>query len=174
MHRYFISNISNAWGKTSSVWGKIAVVLFFGLAWIIILANVVGLWDPLKDDVNACVFTKVTDLDLLRYILTIFRLLQVMNIVFFLYAQHVGMTLANLLFVFGVWIVVGGMFYHTYHFNQGEQDCLSDFMKVAWLSWFWQVVGIAAFVIDSKMPTPVVSEQAAPLVPKQASGTPPK
>lgn len=101
---YPIDKVANAWKGAASIWGKAAVVLFYGIVWFLLLWSVWCLTDPSARDPWGCVFGAENDWKEQYGNKVLLRAWDFWDISFLGYAQHVGMTVTNIAFD-GVYLI---------------------------------------------------------------------
>ena len=143
--------LKHAWEKTNSVWGKIALVLFYTFLWLGILKAIWGLIDPTFLGRFSC-FSKATGFDeTLELALT--RGICLFVLAFFIYADKGGLHSWNVGFVaffmlMWIWIVKATMI------NQMKasmyEECIGWMGVSMWIGPIWIVLALLLVIVDER------------------------
>lgn len=157
-----VPHVRHAWSGTNTIWGKIALVLFYSFIWVGIVGNA---WFVLFPD--EC-FTNIglqgDDGDAQTTLTALMRSCSVMMVGFLLYADVGGLQVKNVAMV-AVFVVaavlclapsVGPIL------GREEAGCVAAVARL-WIRAVWIVVALLFAVIDDKMADSGTEEENASL-----------
>jgi hypothetical protein len=151
-----IQNISDAWKDADSNWGKAAVVLIYSFLWTFIAVNVWNMFVPGSLGFK-CSFAGTKDPVAKAWIIASLRSSDLLCIAFALYAQQIGMRIANLAFVTTTLAMYGaiGAFMlssqiHKVAKSAAASECVDNIFGFAFYV-FWPAAALICRVVEVRM-----------------------
>lgn len=163
--------LRHAWDATSTVWGKMTIILFYVFIWLQIIWAIELVIAPRKG--WECMYEGITEY-VENCLVMYLRAMNILTIGFYLYVDRGGIKVWNVLMVF----VVNGFWTWTvlaYMMNAENldgapkhgscEDELRALCRSMWVLLIWSFVALVTSVLEMKLGTPSGSaSETAPLV----------
>lgn len=160
-------DIGDAWTDTVSVWGKVSVVFYYLVLWVLILWNLWAFTDPLTREPAACVY-RDNDPNVF-YSIMIIRQWELFVIGFAVYAVRLGMQIPHVLQAFLVSFASGLFAYVSMipHQHDPTVECFGSAIFPAWIFLSMLFVALIALIVDERIKkrSSTLLEESQPLHP---------
>ena len=148
----------HAWESTSTVWGKIALILFYSFIWLGIISSVWSLIDPTSQGVD-CMLNQIPeeDSDYRDVIVAFIRSMDVLWIGLFAYADASGLHTKNIA-VLSI-VTIG---YSVAIMGAGAPESCPS-MNWMWIFPVWVVLSLIFMIMEDKLGDHGTSAERTPL-----------
>ena len=154
-------HMRHAWTDASTIWGKIALVLFYGLIWVMIIKAAWSLFSPASSG-GQC-FLDMASSKSHEIAIAFIRACNVLFIGFFSYADVSGLKVKNVVLVCLVLIGYVMSFYPlTEMMNDPESGCDSVWVQM-WFLPGWAILALVFTLLEDKLGDHGSQEERAPL-----------
>jgi len=163
-------HLKHAWSKLTTIWGKIALILFYSYIWLTILSCIVALIFPGSRGME-CVIGTVTDPWSRVLYVEMLRVFNLFLLGFLLYADVGGLQIKNVAFVALFTVVcVGIMLGSLRNLQNADEikykamdDCFTPYVRASWAAVAWIIVSLVMTVMEEKLGEQGTEEERQPL-----------
>ena len=152
--------LQHAWYGTKTVWGKIALILFYTFIWITILSSVWTLIDPSSQG-SGCVLDTF-DKETRSQMVSGMRMFALVLIGFLFYADKGGLHVGNVGIVSVVSVLVAYMS-TTMEYSTEAAKCMTGMRMSMWIWAGWVVLALVFQILDDKFGDCGSAEETRPI-----------